>query len=99
MRINWAVILLLGDACCGASASVSAAGLPRAEIPIREVDLSDGTRRYVVDLVVDGQPMVAGLDTGSTGLRILSRAFSGEAAKSRGRQVSYFYSSGTRFEG
>ena len=57
-----------------------AADAPGLEVPIREVVLSDGVRRYAVTLTVDGVPIEAQLDTGSTGLRILAPALSGKAA-------------------
>ncbi|WP_010183784.1 hypothetical protein [Sphingomonas sp. PAMC 26605] len=71
----------------------------RAELPIREVDLSDGTRRYTVTLVIDGQPVQAGLDTGSTGLRVLPRALNDAARRDSGPAARYSYDSGTQFRG
>ncbi len=77
----------------------SVAMAQRAELPVREVDLSDGARRYVVTLLLDGKPVAAGLDTGSTGLRVLPRALSDDARRDSGPAVQYSYDSGTRFRG
>lgn len=77
----------------------AAAAALRAELPIREVDLSDGARRYVVDIRLDGKQVEAGLDTGSAGLRVLPRALASDAVAARGDKIGYFYTSGTRFEG
>ena len=77
----------------------AAAAAVRAELPVREVDLSDGARRYVVEIEIDGRQVEAGLDTGSTGLRVLPRALPVSALSARGDKVGYFYTSGTRFDG
>lgn len=69
----------------------------RVELPVREVVLSDGTRRYAVPLTVDGRPVEAGLDTGSTGLRVMARGL--PAAQGRGERVHYGYGSGTVLDG
>ncbi len=73
--------------------------LPRAEVPIREVDISDGTRRYAVSLTVGSTTMDAGLDTGSTGLRILSWRLTPGDTGAPGGNTQYHYGSGTQFEG
>jgi hypothetical protein len=71
---------------------------PRAELAIREVDLATGTRRYAVTIIVAGQSVEAGLDTGSTGLRILPRAMPAPDGE-RGGRVHYGYSSGIGLDG
>jgi hypothetical protein len=71
---------------------------PRVEIPIREVDFG-GARRYVVTLQIDGQSVEAGLDTGSTGLRVLARALPAPALAASGGRTGYSYSSGVQFGG
>lgn len=48
-----------------ASHSAAQAQSASVQVPIREVDLSDGTRRYVVTIEIDGHRIDAGLDTGS----------------------------------
>jgi hypothetical protein len=76
-----------------------AADAPGLEVPIREVVLSDGVRRYAVTLTVDGVPIEAQLDTGSTGLRILAPALTGKAASAPGMPVRYAYGSGVELQG
>lgn len=73
--------------------------LPRAEVPVREVDLSDGTRRYAVSVTVGSTTLDAGLDTGSTGLRILSWRLASGDTEAPGGNTQYHYGSGTQFEG
>ena len=69
----------------------------RVELSVRLVQLSDGARRFGVPMVIDGRPVEAGLDTGSTGLRVMARALPGNTAK--GAPVHYGYGSGTRLDG
>lgn len=71
----------------------------RTELPIREVDLSDGVRRYAVTLTIDGQSVDVGLDTGSTGLRVLPRGLGAAGRAAHGEHVTYGYGSGTAFTG
>lgn len=63
------VALLLTLVASGAHAEPAAA--QRAEVTVREVVLSDGMRRYAVPIRVGATDILAGLDSGSTGLRIL----------------------------
>lgn len=91
-------ILLFAIAAPTTPASAQAAGA-RAEVPIRAVVLPDGIRRYSVRLTIDGQPIEAQLDTGSTGLRVLKTGLTGPAASARGTNVSYFYGSGVQLVG
>jgi hypothetical protein len=78
---------------------VRADPLPRTELPIRAVTLSDGVRRYSVAIQVDGQMVEAGLDTGSTGLRLLPSALPPQARGEHGDEVRYHYGSGVEFRG
>lgn len=71
----------------------------RAEIPIHEVDLQSGVRRYAVTLTIDGKPVEVGLDTGSVGLRVLPRALGDAARAAKGKRVSYSYGAGAQFDG
>jgi hypothetical protein len=75
------------------------APLPRIEVPIGAVVLSDGARRYTITLRIAGKEVIAGLDTGSTGLRVLHRGLPADAAGMAGPAGDYFYGSGTRFTG
>lgn len=87
---------LLAALCGPPSASAQAL---RAEVPIRELALSDGERRYVVPITVGGTPIDAGLDSGSTGLRILPGAVPAGSEQLSGRRNTYSYDSGTEFSG
>jgi len=77
----------------------AAAIAQRAELPIKEVVLSDGARRYTVTVVLDGHPTQVALDTGSSGLRVLSRALPPEAQSISGKPIVSRFASGTQFEG
>src|SRR3954463_2176151 len=44
---------------------------PRVELPIEAVKLSDGTVRYGVRVEVGGKSVLAGIDTGASGLRVM----------------------------
>ena len=92
--MRWKAVLL--GALAAISAAASAQSLPRAELPIREVDYG-GDRRYTVTISIAGRPVEAGLDTGSTGLRVLPRALPQDLRK--GEHVHYGYSSGIGFDG
>lgn len=70
----------------------------QVEVPIKAVTLSNGDRRYAITLTVNGQPIEAGLDTGSTGLRILAASLPGGAGL-RGESVRISYGSGVEFTG
>jgi hypothetical protein len=72
---------------------------PRGELVIREVILSDGARRYVVPVKVGAVAIDAGLDTGSTGLRVLPGVLSEADAKDGGHGETYAYGSGAELEG
>lgn len=71
----------------------------RAELPVRLVDLPNGDRRFATTLMIDGLAVEVGIDTGSTGLRILPRGLGGEAGTLKGPSVAYSYGVGTAFEG
>ncbi len=70
----------------------------RVELPIKRVTLSNGDRRFSVTVAIDGQPVEAGLDTGSTGLRVLAAALP-QAAGKHGEGVRISYGSGVEFGG
>lgn len=79
------------------SMAMAAANPVRSEVPIKEVPLSDGARRYAVTLTVAGHTIDAGLDTGSVGLRVLPDAAAG--AEASGSSRTYAYGAGTELEG
>jgi hypothetical protein len=71
----------------------------RSEAEIRQSVLSNGARRYAVPVRVGGTALLAALDTGSTGLRILpGKLAAGDAAVTNEAEI-YGYASGSRYEG
>lgn len=91
-------IFLVPLAAPAVSASAQTAGT-RAEVPIRAVVLPDGVRRYSITLTIDGRPVQAQLDTGSTGLRVLKTNMTGTTASTSGPRVRYSYGSGVELVG
>ena len=71
----------------------------RAELPVHGVDLPNGDRRFATTITIDGQSVEVGIDTGSTGLRVLPRGLGSAGSAARGPKVSYSYGAGTGFEG
>lgn len=71
----------------------------RAELPVHEVDLPNGDRRFATTITIDGQPVEVGIDTGSTGLRVLPRGLGASGAAAKGPKLSYSYGAGTGFDG
>jgi hypothetical protein len=61
--------------------------------------LSDGAPRYTVPVQVGATTIEAGLDTGSTGLRILPNVLAPGDARETSESDTYAYGSGARFEG
>ena len=92
-------------ALMAAAALVTATGAraqeaPRSIVPIREVDIRPiGTPRYVIEIVVNSAPMMAGLDTGSIGLRLLPRAAARARVAPDGEAETYSYGSGVELDG
>ena len=71
----------------------------RSEVAIREVVLSDGARRYTVPVKVGSTTLEAGLDTGSSGLRVLAGVLGPDDARAGGRGDTYAYGSGAKLDG
>jgi len=73
----------------------------RIEVPLEQRVLSNGNIRYFVAISLGGSRTLAAMvDTGSTGLRILSRAIPDSAFASISEQASvYGYGSGVRLNG
>ncbi len=72
---------------------------PRAEVPIREVLLSDGVHRYGVEVTVGGKTVLAGIDTGAAGLRLMPDAQTGVQARADRTGETYSFGSGTHLDG
>jgi len=98
--MRWRLTLGLA-AMLGASAPAHAQApeTPRVEVPVREVDLANGARRYAVPMTVGGAAINAGLDSGSVGLRVLGRAAAGMRVEATTHVTTYSYGAGTRFKG
>ena len=84
-----------------AAVAAAPAAAQRVELPVRLVVLSDGTRRFGVPVVIAGRPVEAGLDTGSTGLRVMARAIPGNASGNEPKATAahYSYGSGVQLDG
>lgn len=95
--IRTAATALLLALC--ASAAHAQTAPQRGEIPVREVILSDGARRYAVTVKVGATDIVAGLDSGSSGLRILPGVLADGDAKASSHGDEYAYGSGAKFLG
>lgn len=91
-------VICLTLTLCQFAASAAAQG-PPALRSVREVVLANGTRRYVVPVKVGAVAIDAGLDTGSTGLRILPGVLSKMDTKDEGRGETYAYGSGAELRG
>ena len=95
MRRIGNVLQLVGMLAFAGAAQAQA----RSEVQIREVVLSDGERRYTIPITVGGTAIDAGLDTGSTGLRILPNTLAASDATDDGGSDHYSYGAGTEFRG
>jgi hypothetical protein len=71
----------------------------RVEVPIKQVTLPDGEPRYAVRIRVGRTEIEAGLDTGSTGLRILPGTLAPGDAVSTAERESTRYGSGAQLDG
>ncbi len=72
----------------------------RSVVPIHEVLIGPKmVPRYTINVIVNGQPLQAGLDTGSTGLRLLPRAVAQAGISSSGIDATYGYGSGVTLIG
>ena len=78
---------------------LTAAPAVRSEAPVREVVLSDGTRRYGVPIFVGETSLEAGLDTGSSGLRLVPHALPERDARPTTRADTYAYGAGAKLDG
>lgn len=68
------------------------------DVPIRMVESARGAKRFVVTVLVNGQPTEAALDTGSVGLRITAPALPA-GAKETGRRARIGFNSGVMLDG
>jgi len=91
-------LLLALTLALGAAPAARAAAI-RAEIPIETSVLSNGARRFAIPVQVGSTRLMASLDTGSTGLRILPGVLAPGDAPRNGEPEIYGYASGSRYEG
>jgi hypothetical protein len=91
--------LVLAVAALSGAAMAQVPSARRSEAPIREVVLSNGARRYAVPIQVGATPLMASLDTGSTGLRILPGVLARTDAAASDEPETYGYASGSRYQG
>ena len=68
-------------------------------IPIRKVTLPGGGRFFALPVRVGSEELFAGIDSGSSGLRVLTRALRDGDYRSLGQPSSYSYMSGTSLHG
>jgi len=71
----------------------------RSELPVRAVPLSSGAVLYSVQIKVGATEIEAGLDTGSTGLRIFPGTLADGDATSGSPVAPYGFTSGNLYEG
>ena len=91
------ILLALGLAAAAPARAQPAAA--RSEAPIVETVLTNGARRYAVPVTVGSTTLMAALDTGSTGLRILPGVLKPGDAAASPEAETYGYASGSRYEG
>lgn len=72
----------------------------RSVVPIHEVPISpEAIPQYAITVIVNGQRLEAGLDTGSVGLRLLPRAVKQSGIWASGSDDLYGYGSGVTLHG
>ena len=71
----------------------------RSEVPIREVVLSDGMRRYAVPVTIGSTRVDAGLDSGSPGLRVVPGTLSPDDARAGTRRATARFGAGAELDG
>lgn len=87
-----AALAMLGPA----APSWSQPPAPRVEVPIEAVRLSDGTVRYGVQVSIGGKTLLAGLDTGASGLRLMPDAAKDAAVAPTTTPEVFSFGSGAR---
>lgn len=95
---GWAALLAVAGLLALPAAAQQAAAA-RVEIPIKEVVLSDGTPRYGLPLKIGGSEVLAGIDTGAAGLRVLPDALKPGDAAPEAASEAYRFGSGAQLHG
>lgn len=91
--------LLAVAALIALPAAAQQAPAPRVEIPIREVVLSDGTPRFGLPLTIGRSEVLAGIDTGAAGLRVLPDAIAAADVAPQPASEEYRFGSGAQLHG
>jgi len=93
------VATLLGPIISVTLAGAAEVPKPRTEAPVRHVLLSNGAHRYAMTIQVGQTQLEAGLDTGSTGLRIMPGVLApGDVGPGRAARP-YQFDAGVRLNG
>lgn len=93
-------LAIAGLLCMAAAAASADQEAARIEVPIAQTRLTDGTIRYSVEVSIGGaSPIEAMLDTGSFGLRVLSRALMPDRYETTPIMRNYAYASGIDLHG
>jgi hypothetical protein len=82
--------------CCAAPAF---GDFPRVEVPIKQIMLSNGKIRYAIPINIGGIAVDAWIDTGSSGLRILSEVVEALTIEITKNMSSYRFGSGLKLTG
>ncbi len=80
----------------GPSQAVDEGAVWRVELPIETVHLSDGTDRYGVRIEVGGKSVLAGIDTGASGIRVMPDAAQGMTVDETKTEEIFAFGSGAR---
>ena len=99
IRTTLAAAVAWGFLIGGASAQTPPPSAQRVEIPIRAVNVARGAPRYSIPVSVGGVTLDAMLDTGSSGLRVLSRALPASAYQVTSERSAFGFGSGAELRG
>jgi hypothetical protein len=95
-QMSGRTVLLLAVLLGLAPAPARAIDETRVELPVEAVRLSDGTVRYGVRIEVGGKAVLAGIDTGASGLRVMPDAAQGMRLEETKTEEIFAFGSGAR---
>jgi hypothetical protein len=99
MKKTWVLAFARMSGILGLGMALSVAAQPpppRVELPIETVHLSDGTDRYGVRIEVGGKSVLAGIDTGASGLRVMPDIAPGMKVEETPKEEIFAFGSGAR---
>ena len=99
MKIAISVFFCLLSGSFGRAQQAAPPQSAGGSVEIRETMLPDGTVRYSIPVQMGSQTVQAALDTGSVGLRVLSRALQPANFRAANQPLRYGYGSGVRLTG